>query len=90
VLVPEDRTGQIMNALILGAMALLSGISLIGAWLMLDIGELLGAGSLCGVGLFFAWMIDQRSCTPETSLSRKLSQASQRTTDPKLERHREP
>jgi hypothetical protein len=76
VLVPEDHTGRVLNRLIVAGMALVSGLSLVGGWLMLAGGELLAAGSLSGIGLFFAWLIDQKSIEPEHSLSRRLSHGS--------------
>ena len=76
VLVTEDHTVRVLNRLILAGMALVSGLSLIGAWLMLAGRELLTAGSLAGIGLFFAWAIDQRTSKPEQSLSRRLSYGS--------------
>ena len=82
VLVPEDHTGRVLNRLIVCGMALVSGLSLIGAWLMLSGGELLAAGSLAGIALFFAWVIDLKSFTPEHSLSRRLSHGSLRRTRP--------
>jgi len=82
VLVPEDRTGRVLDRLILSGMGVVSGLSLVGAWLLAVRDELLVAGSLVGIALAFAWMIDQETSTPKHSLSRKLSQWSIQNKEP--------